>query len=116
MTSLFPLLRRGTAWILGCVLASLWFLLPAYALPADSTAYADPNPNRQTTAMYSEGEETLQEGFPVTEGTDRPTEQDPHHALAPTSTGNRWMVIALCVLTVISVVLIIVAMSPRKKK
>ena len=43
-------------------------------------------------------------------------EQDPHYAIGQTSADNRWIVVALCVLTVISVILIIVAMIPRKKK
>ncbi len=42
--------------------------------------------------------------------------QDPHYAIGQTSADSRWIAVALCVLTVISVILIIVAMIPRNKK
>ena len=115
MSPLF--LRRGAALILGCVMAAVWLTLPVYALPQMRAARAERRDAAQETVIPSEGEETLREGSPVTEDANRPSEQDPIHAIGERPIhGGRWVAIALCGLTAVSLVLIIAAMIPRKRK
>jgi hypothetical protein len=102
-------LRRGAALILACVTTALWLTLPICALPRDTA--------QETVVPYA-GEETLREGSPVTEsGESKPTEQDPMHAWEQTPIrGGKWIAIGLCALTAVSLLLIIAAMIPHKRK
>jgi hypothetical protein len=54
----------------------------------------------------------------VTEsGENKPTEQDPMHAWEQTPIrGGKWIAIGLCALTAVSLLLIIAAMIPHKRK
>ena len=108
MSPLF--LRRGAALILGCVMAAVWLTLPVYALPQMRAARAERRDAAQETVIPSGGEETLREGSPVTEGS---LDLEPQGLLGQS---GGWIAIALCILMVISLLLIIVAMIPGKRK
>ena len=101
-----PSLRRSMATILGCLLAGLFLSLPVCAIRSDAP---------EKTAMSDI--ETSSEPPPATSVTGGQTEQDPMHATAeaPTRSGG-WLVAALCVLVAVSVLLIIVAMIPNRRK
>ena len=114
MTPLF--FRRGAALILACVITALWLTLPVYALPQMSAARTAERENTQDTVVSYSGEGSPREGSPVTDASNR-TEQDPMHAIGQTPVrGGKWMAIALCALTAVSLLLIIAAMIPRKRK
>lgn len=108
-------IRRGAALLLFGALAAMLLCLPVCALPHESSTHAasDSTTAAETTAV-PEGEETLREGSPVTEGT---VEQDPHDAIGQMSAqSGGWITVGLCILMVISLLLIIVAMIPGKRK
>ena len=117
--------------------AALLLCLSVSVLPV-AAKRAEPrmSPDIQMTEPVSEGEETPRKGSPVTdgalgrsgnlgdtdgdgriEGETRPAEQDPMHAVQNMSQRyGGWITTALCIIIAISLILIIVAMIPKKHK
>ena len=91
--------------ILGCLLAGLFLSLPVCAIRSDVI--------ENTVTSASELPTTSPPATSVTGGR---TEQDPMHAAEPPSNSGGWLVAALCVLVAVSVLLIIVAMIPHRRK
>ena len=107
-------IRRGAALLLFGALAAMLLCLPVCALPHESSTRVGTDDTAQTSELLPGGEETLREGSPVTEGT---VEQDPHDTIGQMSAqSGGWITVALCILMVISLLLIIVAMIPGKRK
>ena len=96
--------------ILFGALAILLLSLPVCALPNESSTRVGTDDTAQTSELLPGGEETLREGSPVTEGS---LDLEPQGLLGQS---GGWIAIALCILMVISLLLIIVAMIPGKRK
>lgn len=93
------------AMILGCLLAGLFLSLPVCAVRSDAV--------KSNPASDSE---PLSQSPPVTSVTGGQAEQDPIHAAESPPHSGGWPVAALCVLVAVSVLLLIFAMIPNKRK
>ena len=128
-------LRSITALTLACVLMALLLCLPAHAMPTTAIRRADAENIVDINTPIPEGEETLRESSPVTDGgmesrlprdaEDNPNgrhqndaaEQDPHSIIDQmVERDHGWITVVLCILLVISLLIIIATMIPKKPK
>ena len=127
-------IRKIAPAVIACVLAMLLLALPVYAMPrgieesaADEiTGTADPAPIgdglEDNTFTVTEEEARARGNLGDTDGDGKiegenttAVEQDPMHAAQYAASRSSWITAAVCIVAVVTLILIIVAMIPKKR-